>query len=198
MHAGRMKCNVLKCAVDGKTHYSLTCIIGTVTSIDDVISLTCSNARSMMAHSMFLIVTGCSIMPSTHAPSHGAGQTRPVNSGKLLVIVSLSSAWRHFPCKDVQHSDASKVQSVDAFFSSFLLSCSWDWDDLTYSFKFRPPNLELQKPCLIRKEFTFMDGHDLPGRQARSILGSYSPGGIRSLSGGRMVRRSSCIEHPVS
>ena len=34
------------------------------------------------------MVTGGSWMPSTHAASHGAGQSRPVNSGKLLV------AWR--------------------------------------------------------------------------------------------------------
>lgn len=40
----------------------------------------CSNAWSMIAHSIFLIVTGGSLMPSTQAPSHGAGQTRPVNS----------------------------------------------------------------------------------------------------------------------
>ena len=32
-----------------------------------------------------LIVTGGLVMPSTQAPSQGAGQTRPVNSGKLLV-----------------------------------------------------------------------------------------------------------------
>ena len=51
-----------------------------------------SKALSMMAHSMFLIVTGFSMMPSTHAPSHGAGHTRPVNSGKLLVMSSRSSA----------------------------------------------------------------------------------------------------------
>ena len=31
-------------------------------------------------------------MPSTHAPSHGAGQSRPVNSGKLLVACSRSIA----------------------------------------------------------------------------------------------------------
>ena len=31
-------------------------------------------------------------MPSTHEPSHGAGQTRPVNSGKLFVLCSRSSA----------------------------------------------------------------------------------------------------------
>ncbi len=48
----------------------------------------------MMAHSMLLIVTGGSIMPSVHEPSHGAGQTRPVNSGKLLVWCSRSSASR--------------------------------------------------------------------------------------------------------
>ena len=48
--------------------------------------------RSMIAFSMFLIVTGGSVMPSTHAPSHGAGQVRPVNSGKLFVLCSRSSA----------------------------------------------------------------------------------------------------------
>ncbi|RNA35416.1 urease accessory [Brachionus plicatilis] len=45
----------------------------------------CSNAWSMMAHSMFLMVTGLALMPRTQAPSHGAGHTRPVNSGKLFV-----------------------------------------------------------------------------------------------------------------
>ena len=44
-----------------------------------------AKALSMMAHSMFLMVTGGSLMPRTHEPSHGAGQTLPVNSGKLLV-----------------------------------------------------------------------------------------------------------------
>mmetsp|Transcript_8201 Transcript_8201/g.19982 ORF Transcript_8201/g.19982 Transcript_8201/m.19982 type:complete len:290 (-) Transcript_8201:1280-2149(-) len=51
-----------------------------------------SKALSMIAHSMFLIVTGCSMMPRTHAPSHGAGHTRPVNSGKLFVIRRRCSA----------------------------------------------------------------------------------------------------------
>ena len=45
-------------------------------------------ARSMMAASIALMVTGSWLMPRTHAASHGAGQRRPVNSGKLLV------AWR--------------------------------------------------------------------------------------------------------
>jgi hypothetical protein len=44
-----------------------------------------ANALSMMAYSTFLMVTAESTRPATHAPSHGAGQTRPVNSGKLLV-----------------------------------------------------------------------------------------------------------------
>jgi hypothetical protein len=47
---------------------------------------------SMIEASMALIVTGGSMMPSTHEPSQGAGQTRPVNSGKLLVSCSRSSA----------------------------------------------------------------------------------------------------------
>ena len=57
------------------------------------------NPRSIMAFSMFLIVTAGSVMPSTHAPSQGAGQVRPVNSGKLLVLWSLSKASRHRPRK---------------------------------------------------------------------------------------------------
>ncbi len=56
-----------------------------------------SQPWSMMATSMFLIVTGGSLMPSTHEPSHGAGQTRPVNSGKLFVLCRRSSASFHRP-----------------------------------------------------------------------------------------------------
>ena len=56
-----------------------------------------SKPRSMIAHSMLLIVTAGSLMPSTHEPSHGAGQTRPVNSGKLLVLCRRSSASCHRP-----------------------------------------------------------------------------------------------------
>jgi len=49
-----------------------------------------SNPLSTMADSMLLMVTAGSLMPRTQEPSHGAGQTRPVNSGKLLVL------WRRF------------------------------------------------------------------------------------------------------
>ena len=42
--------------------------------------------------SMFLMVTAGSVIPNTQAPSQGAGQTRPVNSGKLLVLCSDPSA----------------------------------------------------------------------------------------------------------
>jgi hypothetical protein len=42
------------------------------------------------------MVTAGALMPSTHEPSHGAGQTRPVNSGKLFVLWSRSSASRHW------------------------------------------------------------------------------------------------------
>ena len=51
-----------------------------------------SNARSMIATSIALIVTGSSLMPSTHDPSHGAGHSRPVNSGKLFVACRRSIA----------------------------------------------------------------------------------------------------------
>lgn len=54
-----------------------------------------SQPTSPTAHSMFLIVTGSSMMPSTQAPSQGAGHTRPVNSGKLLVCAIASCAASH-------------------------------------------------------------------------------------------------------
>ena len=58
-----------------------------------------SQPLSMIAHSLFLIVTGGSITPSTQEPSQGAGQTRPVNSGKLLVLCRRSSASFQRPRK---------------------------------------------------------------------------------------------------
>ena len=52
-----------------------------------------SNALSMIATlDLLLIVTGSALIPSTQAPSHGAGHSRPVNSGKLLVACSRSMA----------------------------------------------------------------------------------------------------------
>ncbi len=54
-----------------------------------------SHARLMIATSICLIVTASpSRISSTHADSHGAGQSRPVNSGKLLVACSWSIASR--------------------------------------------------------------------------------------------------------
>ena len=50
-----------------------------------------------MVFSMFLMVTAGSLMPSTQAASHGAGQMRPVNSGKLLVECSTRMASRQRP-----------------------------------------------------------------------------------------------------
>ena len=51
----------------------------------------------MMAHSIVLMVTGLSSMLSVQDASHGAGQTRPVNSGKLLVECRLRAASCHAP-----------------------------------------------------------------------------------------------------
>ncbi len=56
-----------------------------------------SNPLSTIAHSMVLMLTAGSLMPSTQEPSQGAGQTRPVNSGKLLVLCSRSRASCHCP-----------------------------------------------------------------------------------------------------
>ena len=47
-----------------------------------------------MATSTCLMVTGSALIPSTQAVSHGAGQSRPVNSGKLFVACSRSDASR--------------------------------------------------------------------------------------------------------
>jgi len=49
-------------------------------------------ARSTMAASVALMVTGASLIPSTQDPSQGAGHSFPVNSGKLLVACSRSEA----------------------------------------------------------------------------------------------------------
>ena len=46
----------------------------------------------MISHSICLIVTGDSCRFSTQEPSHGAGHSFPVNSGKLLVACSRSMA----------------------------------------------------------------------------------------------------------
>ncbi len=55
-----------------------------------------SQPLSMMKCSIDLMPTGSLLMFSVHAASHGAGQTRPVNSGKLLVECSTSSARCHW------------------------------------------------------------------------------------------------------
>ena len=51
-----------------------------------------SQARSTISYSIRSMVTGSSLIPRTHAASQGAGQRRPVNSGKLFVACSRSMA----------------------------------------------------------------------------------------------------------
>ena len=58
---------------------------------------TLREARSAIAHSIDLMVTGFSSMLSVHEASHGAGQTRPVTSGKLLVECRLRAASSQLP-----------------------------------------------------------------------------------------------------
>ena len=41
--------------------------------------------------------TGSSLIPKTHACSQGAGQSLPVNSGKLLVECKIFAAFSQFP-----------------------------------------------------------------------------------------------------
>ena len=50
------------------------------------------HASSTVRSSTCLIVTGSRLIPTTHAVSQGAGQSRPVNSGKLLVACNRSIA----------------------------------------------------------------------------------------------------------
>ena len=50
----------------------------------------------MMASSTCLMVTGSSPRARTHADSHGAGHSQPVNSGKLLVACRRSMAARQW------------------------------------------------------------------------------------------------------
>ncbi len=52
-----------------------------------------AQARSMIACSIDLMPTGSSLMLSVHAASHGAGQMRPVNSGKLFVESRTANAF---------------------------------------------------------------------------------------------------------
>src|SRR3954465_5677011 len=57
----------------------------------------CSKARSAIAHSIVLMATGLSSMLRVQEASHGAGQTRPVTSGKLLVVWRLRAASLQLP-----------------------------------------------------------------------------------------------------
>ena len=64
-----------------------------------------AHAASAISTSTCLIVTGGWLMPRTQDPSQGAGQSRPVNSGKLLVAWSRSTASSHLPrCTRSFHS----------------------------------------------------------------------------------------------
>ncbi len=74
-----------------------------------------SHARSMIETSTFLMVTGSWLMPSTQDVSHGAGQSRPVNSGKLLV------AWR----RSMAPSQSSR--QTRSFHSGMMLPSGQPW-----------------------------------------------------------------------
>ena len=56
-----------------------------------------SKPRSAISFSIYSIVTGSSLMFRTQAASQGAGQIRPVNSGKLLVECRTRRADSQFP-----------------------------------------------------------------------------------------------------
>ncbi len=56
-----------------------------------------AKALSMIETSIDLMVTASPSIPTVQEPSHGAGQTRPVNSAKLLVFWRRISASCHCP-----------------------------------------------------------------------------------------------------
>src|SRR3546814_5297548 len=66
----------------------------------------CDQPLSIMACSMDLMPTASLLMFKVQAASQGAGHTRPVNSGKLLVECSTSSARR----RSEEHT--SELQSL--------------------------------------------------------------------------------------
>ena len=53
--------------------------------------------RSAIAFSMYSMVTGSWLIESVQEASQGAGQMRPVNSGKLLVACRAARARSHWP-----------------------------------------------------------------------------------------------------
>src|SRR5690606_23002988 len=55
-----------------------------------------SKAVSAIVFSIYSIVTGLLLILRTQLASHGAGQIRPVNSGKLLVLLNIRIASSHF------------------------------------------------------------------------------------------------------
>src|SRR3954471_13361519 len=70
-----------------------------------------SQALSEIACSICLIVTASSLMSSTQAASHGAGQIRPVNSGKLLVASAIVLASRQRPRKTASFQSGIRLPS---------------------------------------------------------------------------------------
>ena len=72
------------------------------------------HARSTIAYSICLIVTESSLMARTQADSQGAGQIRPVNSGKLLVAWSWSIASRQRPVRTRSFQSGMRLPSGQA------------------------------------------------------------------------------------
>ena len=71
-----------------------------------------ATARLMISTSTCLIVTGWPpAMPSTQAASHGAGHSRPVNSGKLLVACSDSMATSQSPVRTRSFQSGMRLPS---------------------------------------------------------------------------------------
>ncbi len=90
----------------------------------------------MIEISTRLMVTGSSLMPSTHAVSHGAGHRVPVNSGKLFVACSRSIASRQ------------SSRQVSVFHSGMRLPSGQPW------WQNGMPQSMQRPACLVSLEFS--------------------------------------------
>jgi len=109
-------------------------------------------------------------MPSTHEPSHGAGQTRPVNSGKLL---SCGAFERFLPQAAVKPNRSTRDQVVNRATGSHAVSSVPVWQ------KGMPQSMHLA-PCSaafhstmwklkIRSSHGWFDGRTIQRQLARVI-----------------------------
>lgn len=91
----------------------------------------------MMDSSFSLTVTGSPFRPQVQAASHRAGQTRPVNSGKLLVFSSRAAAWPGWPRHSRSFYSGTRLWRGQP--DTMPFSTAPDWQKGTPQDMHRPP-----------------------------------------------------------